>query len=417
MAFQIKRTGAAEYGRHIKALIAGDPGSGKTRGIRSWPNPFVISAEGGLMSVAADGLRFVEIDAIAQLAEILRSLKQKPEIREDMFDGPVDTVMLDTIDEIQRQLVRERLRTENKESMSQGDWGWMGDKLRAIVRGFRNLDMNVVITSHLKTITDEDTGKTTVKPQIQGAFGDEIPGTVDLALLLRASPVTRIEDGETVREIRRFYQTYPDAQHPWVKDRSGCLAQEMPLDFETEYQRFYKAIYGDLKIPETVTVQRAATAPAAPSQAAVEAAEATVEATEERTRSQPAQEAAGAATEADPDEAAAALAEATDGAVMTAEEAEKFEADHTPEPAAPALAAVPEPEKPKRGRPRKEDAVKSDDAPADSQLALGANAEAPALPPCKACGGDIESEDQEQLSMMRFREPLCKGCFKDKKKK
>lgn len=245
MNITVARTSDKEYGRYIKALFCGDPGAGKTLISSTFPNPLYASAEGGLMSVADRAVPFVKIEAIEQLQIIRANLSQPAEVRQTLFGMPVDSIIVDTIDEVARLLVRERLEANKKEQMAMADWGWLGDQLRAIIRSFRNLDMHVVFTCHLKSAEDSETGRIFFKPAIQGAVGDEIAGYVDLALLLKAQPMSRVVGNETERVLYRYLQTYPDPTHPWIKDRSGRLPQEFEVTFENDFDRMNHLIYGE----------------------------------------------------------------------------------------------------------------------------------------------------------------------------
>ncbi len=241
---QVKRTGQAEYGLYIKALLCGEPGSGKTLLSSTFPNPIYASAEAGLMSVADRGIPYVEITSSTELLQMRMGLTQPPDVREKMFDAPVDTVIIDTIDEVQRILIRERLEAEKKDKLSLPDFGWLGGQMEAIIRGFRNLDMNVIFTCHVKETRDDEMGKIVYKPQLQGAICDQITGMVDLALVLQSRSINQIDGKENRRVTKRFAQTFPDSQHPWVKDRSGKLPDEVELTFDDDFDRIHTAIYG-----------------------------------------------------------------------------------------------------------------------------------------------------------------------------
>lgn len=259
MTIQVQITGDQEYGRYIKALFCGDPGSGKTLISSTFPNPVFASAEGGLMSIARKRLPFVKIDATEKLLALKNAMEQEPHVRakllgvQDRFDR-IDTVVIDTIDEVARLLIKERLEANKKETLAIADWGWLGDQLRAIIRSFRNLDMHVVFTCHLKSSEDSETGRIYFKPAIQGAVGDEIAGYVDLALLLRAQPMARVVDGESKRVMVRYLRTMPDPSFPWIKDRSGCLPAEMDINFDDDFQRINALIFGGLDDEVVVTV-------------------------------------------------------------------------------------------------------------------------------------------------------------------
>lgn len=245
MALKIKRAGEAEYGHYIKAMVAGDPGSGKTRTASTWPNVLYANVEGGLMSVADRNPAYVDIATTPDLKELRLALKQNPKVRESTFGIPVDTVIVDTFDEIAKMFMTERQAATGHE-FQRDDWGWLGDELRGVLRGFRNLDLHVVINVHLKTSEDQQSGQTIQKAAIQGAVGDEIAAYFDLALLLRSRVITVPDPADpkkVIRQIARYYQTYSDLQHPWIKDRSGQLPSEMPVNFDDDFARMHQLIY------------------------------------------------------------------------------------------------------------------------------------------------------------------------------
>lgn len=244
MGIEIFTTGSEDYGQYMKVLICGAPGSGKTLISSTFPNAFYASAEGGLMSVARRRVRGTNIRSSKDLQEVKSALDQPESVRAEMFGGPVDTVVIDTVDEIQRLLHKERMTAKRLESFDQASWGWLGEQMRAILRGFRNLEMNVVFTCHLKETVDQSTGQVFFKPALQGAVGDEIAQYMDLALLLRTELGTRIVGNTTERFEKRFLQTYKDSQHDWIKDRSGQLPGEVEVNFEDDYERLNAAIFG-----------------------------------------------------------------------------------------------------------------------------------------------------------------------------
>lgn len=249
---EVAITGDEEYGRYIKALICGDPGSGKTLISSTFPNVLYASAEGGLMSIARRKLPYVKITASEQLLALKNAMEQDAEVRAKLLGldkrglTRVDTIVIDTIDEMGRILVKERLEQTRKDTFQIADWGWLGDQMRGIVRAFRNLDMHVVFTCHLKQTEDGETGRQYFKPALQGAMGDEIAGYVDLALLLRTQNVTRVVDGESRRVMLRQLVTVPDPSFPWIKDRSGALPPEIPVNFDNDFTILNDLIFGGL---------------------------------------------------------------------------------------------------------------------------------------------------------------------------
>lgn len=241
---EIRVTGADDYGQHMKVLVGGPAGAGKTLLSSTFPNAIFASAESGLMSVARKRLRYAVINHTDELLDLKNKLSQDPGVRATMLGGPVDTLVVDTIDEIQRLFVQERKQAKHSDKFDMQDWGWLGDQMRVVLRGLRNLDMNVVFTVHTKEVQDSDSGKIYIRPALQGAVGDEIAQYMDLALMLKTEN-NRVLDGKEVKQVtNRFLQTFPDERHDWIKDRSGQLPSNFPVNFTDDYDRLHTAIFG-----------------------------------------------------------------------------------------------------------------------------------------------------------------------------
>ena len=254
MTLKIKRTGASDYGQFIKALFCGEPGSGKTLISSTFPNPFYASAEGGLMSIADRGIPYVDIRHSDELVQVRAVLAQEdPATREKLLGFPVDTVVVDTIDEVQNLLIRERLDSEHKVAMQLQDWGWLGEQMKALIRGFRNLPMNVVFTCHLKEVNDGDSGSVSYKPMLSGQMGDAIPGYVDLALVLKSYQQTTVnaETNSTETSQVRELLTVPNRHYPFIKDRSGKLDETVEVNFNDDYERIHSAIFDNVEMADT----------------------------------------------------------------------------------------------------------------------------------------------------------------------
>lgn len=230
--------------RTIKALMVGPPGSGKTRTSSTWPNPIYADIEGRLLSIRDRDVPRARIRSMHDMEELKAILDQPADVRTKLIGRRVDTVVIDTVDELSRMIIRERLRAEKQDAMRQADWGHLADTLRNILRGYRNIeDLNVIFNCHIKSFEDQETGRIEKKPDIQGSVGNEIAGYVDESFLLVARGVVDPMTGERV--IRRHLQTYPDSQHDWIKDHSGRLPLEFEINFDDDYQRLADCIFGD----------------------------------------------------------------------------------------------------------------------------------------------------------------------------
>lgn len=338
--------------RTIKLLILGPPGAGKTLFASTFPRPLYVDMEGRLLSIRDRDCRRTRVTSLAQLEEVKAALDQRREVRERLL-GPVGTVVLDTVDELARIIIKERLVAEKQEAMRQQDWGYLGDTLRDILRGFRNLtDLHVIFNCHLKMVTDEDSGRSWMRPDIQGSVGNEIPAYTDEVLLLRALPSVDPNTGERV--INRFLQSYPDKMHEWIKDHSGTLPMEFPVNFRDDYQRLSTLIFGTPAhtAPAPAPVQVEPTATQVPSPAA------------------------------EPTPAPA------------------------PEPPAPEPAPVPEPD-PKPSP----DGVPEEETQKETAVTPPA-AEEPTVYICADCNQEIKNSEIAEVAQIRYGVPLCRADFR-----
>jgi len=399
MALTIRRTGADEYGQFMKVLVCGDPGAGKTRSASTWPNVLIASVGANLMSVADRGVNFVDISSTEDLAELRVALANPPEVREELFGFKVDTVVIDTLDHFQEVMINERKAAQKIAEFGPSDWGWINDELASVVRGFRNLPLHVVFHLHLKLTEDQLTGQVYFRPSLIGQMGDKIAAYVDFALAFKGGVTLASPDGESQRVISRWAQTFADEQHPWVRDNSGKLPPDFPINFTDDFTRLNTSVYAGLNLPASANVaQLKAVAPPVvkPEPAAVVPLEAK----------------AKQAAKAAPKTAKPPVVVPDAEAVSTGPPA--------PAPAPPVVSPVVEPVP-----------APAEDLEAAAELALVAELvhedphpplpiqppdelaakRAADLPPCSECSKPVETADQVELSSIRFRRPMCRACF------
>ncbi len=236
MTIKVSVTGKDDYGDYVCALIAGPPGKGKTRFSVTAENPLLLNAEAGTMSIAELGIPKVEIDSSDSLLATRYLLSLGTEAVEEAIGHPVGTIILDSIDEIQRIIIGERLEAVGKDSLGPGDWTWLNDQMNAIVRGFRSLPYHVIFCCHVKDTTDGETGRVNYKLDMSGAIAHQLPAAVDIAALLTDRSVAVVDDdGVTHEERRSFLFTQPMDRYDWLKDRSGTLEAVIELNFDNDF--------------------------------------------------------------------------------------------------------------------------------------------------------------------------------------
>ncbi|MGL5363115.1 MAG: ATP-binding protein [Bosea sp. (in: a-proteobacteria)] len=205
MAIKIKSTSDV-HSNGIKALVYGVAGAGKTTLSATMPEPIIISAEGGLLSIQDSDLPYIEVNSMETLREAF-----------DYVAGPdgekYQSVVLDSISEI-GEVVLIHEKSINKDGRAA--YGEMASQMTSIIRAFRDLPgKNVLMTAKVEKSQDES-GRVLYSPSMPGAkVGQALPYFFDLVIALRVE-----KDAEGI--VQRALMCHPDGL--WTaKDRSGKL--------------------------------------------------------------------------------------------------------------------------------------------------------------------------------------------------
>lgn len=208
MAISLKRTGALSA-NGVKLLVYGQAGAGKTSLIKTLPDPVVLSAEAGLLSLQDANLPYIEIASISDLHEAYEWVTQSEE------GAQFKSVALDSISEIAEVVLNyEKKNTKDPRQA----YGAMNEQVMDIVRAFRDLSgKHVYMSAKLEKAADE-MGKILYNPSMPGkSLSQGLPYLFDEVLALR---VEKDADGATQRAVMC------DGDSAWLaKDRSGKLEQ------------------------------------------------------------------------------------------------------------------------------------------------------------------------------------------------
>lgn len=189
MAINIKSTkGLHAHG--VKALIYGHAGAGKTSLITTLPTPIVLSAEGGLLSIAGADVPYIEISSMADLMEAYEWVTGSAEAT------GFQSVALDSISEIAEVVLAEELR-RNKDGRAA--YGELNTVMTGMIRAFRDLPgKHVYFTAKCEKAQDE-MGKILYSPSMPGkTLTMQLPYSFDLVMALR---VEKDAEGQTHRML------------------------------------------------------------------------------------------------------------------------------------------------------------------------------------------------------------------------
>lgn len=206
MAIQLKRT-SDYHANGVKLLVYGQAGAGKTTLAATLPSPLVLSAEGGLLSIAGADLPYIEIKTMADLGDAYRFVTESDEAE------AFESIALDSISEIAEVLLtHEKAATKDPRRA----YGEMADQMAMMIRNFRDIPGKHVYMSAKLEKSQDETGRMLYAPSMPGSktaqglpyFFDEV-----LALL-----VEKDGDGNPQRAL------LTDSDGVWqAKDRSGRL--------------------------------------------------------------------------------------------------------------------------------------------------------------------------------------------------
>ena len=212
MAINIKTTGSLAA-NGVKVLVYGQAGAGKTSLVKTLPNPIVLSAEGGLLSIQDADLPYIEISDMETLREAYTWLTQSDEAK------GFESVALDSISEIAEVVLNAEKKATKDPRQA---YGAMQEQMADIIRAFRDLPGRHVYMSAKLEKTQDEMGRVLYAPSMPGnKTGQALPYFFDEVLALR---VEKDGDGVTQRALMC------DSDGLWLaKDRSGKLeAWEAP---------------------------------------------------------------------------------------------------------------------------------------------------------------------------------------------
>ena len=212
MAINVKTTGSLAA-NGVKVLVYGQAGAGKTSLVKTLPNPIVLSAEGGLLSIQDADLPYIEISDMDTLHEAYKWLAESDEAKQ------YQSVALDSISEIAEVVLNAEKKATKDPRQA---YGAMQEQMADIIRAFRDLPGRHVYMSAKLEKTQDEMGRVLYAPSMPGnKTGQALPYFFDEVLALR---IERDAEGVTQRALMC------DSDGLWLaKDRSGKLeAWEAP---------------------------------------------------------------------------------------------------------------------------------------------------------------------------------------------
>lgn len=206
MAINLKSTlGVSANG--VKILIYGPAGAGKTSLIPTLPDPIILSAEAGLLSIASADIPFIEVTSMDTLREAYQWLTSSKEAQ------AYRSVALDSISEIGEVVLNHEKKIAKDPRQA---YGALQEQMTDMIRAFRDLPgKHVYFTAKCEKSQDEQ-GRLLYAPGMPGAkLAQQLPYFFDEVFALRM-------ERDDAGNVQRALMTSSDGL--WqAKDRSGRL--------------------------------------------------------------------------------------------------------------------------------------------------------------------------------------------------
>lgn len=186
--------------RHMKGLVFGPPGQGKTTLLgtaqydeRTSPI-LILDFEGGsesLVGLDVDIVRVTSWDIYNEAFDFLANDKH------DYKSVGIDSISETHVFSLLNILKLEGPTRKDPDLLQQGDYGKALVLMRRFLREFRDLPMHVFFTALAKDELDPREGMVK-KPALAGALADEVPGMMGIVAYLA---LTTDNDGNTMRTL------------------------------------------------------------------------------------------------------------------------------------------------------------------------------------------------------------------------
>lgn len=210
---------------HVKVLVFGHNGSGKTRFAATAPKCLIIDInEAGTRSAVGSGAKKVVVDNWPDIGHLYWYLKAAKH--------NFESVAIDTLTAMNMLAMRfvlgeaeDRDPARVKDMPDKRTYGKTGQLMTSMIWAFRNLPMHVVFTAQVRTITDDDTGEVLdYAVDLPAGSRGAANGAVSVLGYLEPREVrVRDKNGKVTRRWTDHMLLGPNHEYSSLKDRTNQL--------------------------------------------------------------------------------------------------------------------------------------------------------------------------------------------------
>ena len=223
----------------LKILIYAAPGAGKTyllgtaEGDERLTPALLVDTEGGTLTIrGTKDIDVVRIRNYSDMVTLIQHLREPDHSK--CSHRKWKSVMVDSLTELQKQIMGEIVRTEYQNNPSgrdpdvptMRDWGKNAERVRKVIRALRDMPgYHLFITCLEKENKDDNTGTTITLPSLPGQLAHEIAGFIDIVGYLRVMR-EETQRGEGQKQIRTYRRLIVQPITKAIaKDRSDLLGE------------------------------------------------------------------------------------------------------------------------------------------------------------------------------------------------
>lgn len=223
----------------LKVMSVGESGTGKSIFAATFPTPgFIFDFGGEILSYKGKDFDYEQYDVSPQGWGKFE--KDFIQLKKDIAEGKYQTVIIDNTSAMNDLCMEKSLQLDPRRSKTNGPiwnvhYGMVKNLMEGRLRQLLNLNCNLVLIAHLKTLTDEDGAIVGVEPSFTGSLSADVPSYFDEVYYHS----TRKEGGDT----KWYIQTVPLGRN---RGRSRASGRErlLPDTIENDYEEVIAYLTG-----------------------------------------------------------------------------------------------------------------------------------------------------------------------------